>query len=183
MNKGKTGWGKILHEIKKYWLYVLYMSVFFSVFTNYRRLLMAHYQISYEDYGVSVIKALVLAKVVLVAESLGLGRGFRDKPLIIPTLYKTFLFTVCVAIFSIIESMIRSIIQGRSSMETIAELMSKFNYIWLADGIVVFFSFIPFFAVRELSQVFGEETLSKLFFHRRSAVETGLDRPQNTPRE
>ena len=69
---------KILHELIKYWLIVLYMAIFFGAFTSYRRLLLAHYGISYEDYGISVIRALVLAKVVLVAETFRLGRGFEE---------------------------------------------------------------------------------------------------------
>ena len=49
------------------------MAIFFGVFTTYRRLLLAHYGIGYEDYGISVIRALVLGKVVLVARSLTSG--------------------------------------------------------------------------------------------------------------
>jgi hypothetical protein len=56
------------------------MAILFAVFTNYRRLIRAHYLISYEEYGFSVIKALILAKVILVAEKLCLGRGLEDKP-------------------------------------------------------------------------------------------------------
>ncbi len=181
LNKKRTGWKqKILHELIEYWLSVLYMAGFFSVFTNYRRLILAHYQISYEAYGFSVIKALVLAKVVLVAKGLRLGRGFEDKPLIVPTLYKGFLFTVFVAVFDVVESMIRSFIHGRGPMGAFDELMSRFNYEWLAGSLVVFFSFIPFFAVRELRQVLGEGKIGKLFFQRRSALEPGPDQAQDT---
>ena len=75
VNEKKKGWKqKILHELINYWLLVLYMAIFFGVFTTYRRLLLAHYGISYEDYGISVIRALVLGKVVLVAEALRVGR-------------------------------------------------------------------------------------------------------------
>lgn len=79
---------KILNGLKTYWVNVLYITLFFSIFTNYRRLMLAHYQITYKDYGISVVKALVLAKVIMVAEHLRLGRGFENKPLIVPTLYK-----------------------------------------------------------------------------------------------
>ena len=176
-----TGWKrKVLYEMIEYWLSVLYMAVFFSVFTNYRRLILAHYQIIYEEYGISVIKALVLAKVVLVAKGLRLGRGFEDQPLIIPTLYKGFLFTVCVALFGVVESMIRSFIHGIGPMGAVDELMSRFNYEWLAGALVVFFAFIPFFAVGELSQVLGEGTIRKLFFQSRSALEPGPDQAQDT---
>ena len=60
---------RILHELINYWLLVLYMAIFFGVFTTYRRLLLAHYGISYQHYGTAVIRASVLAKVVLVAEA------------------------------------------------------------------------------------------------------------------
>ncbi len=169
LNEKRAGWKqKILHGMIEYWLSVLYMAIFFSVFANYRRLILAHYQISYEDYGISVIKALVLAKVILVAESLHLGRRFEGKPLIVPTIYKGFLFTICVAIFDVIEAIIRSFIYGRGAMGALDDVMNQFNYEWLAGGLVVFFAFIPFFAVRELRQILGEGTIFKLFFQRRS---------------
>ena len=53
---------RILHELTRYWLIVFYMTIFFGAFASYRRLLLAHYGISYEDYGIAVIRALVLAK-------------------------------------------------------------------------------------------------------------------------
>jgi hypothetical protein len=100
------------------------LAIFFGVFTNYRRLILAHYHISYTAYGFSVIKALVLAKVILVAESLRLDRGLEDKPLIVPTVYKAFLFTVCVAVFNVVESMIRSFIHGSGLMGAVSEFTS-----------------------------------------------------------
>ncbi len=166
--KGWKRWkDKILHEMATYWINVLYITLFISVFTNYRRLILAHYQISYEDYGVSLIKALILAKVILVAESVRLGRGFEDKPLIFPTVYKAFLFTVFVALFTVLESIIRGFFKGEGTMGAIDEFMSMFTYEWLAGALVVFFAFIPFFGVRELGRVLGERKISTLFFRRR----------------
>jgi hypothetical protein len=164
-NKKRTGWKqKILHEMIEYWLVVLYMALFFGVFFNYRRLILAHHGIGYEYYGISVIKALVLGKVVLVAESLRLGRRFEDKPLIVPTLYKSSIFTICVALFNVIESMILSFVHGMGPMGAVDELVNRYNYEWLAGALVVFFAFIPFFALRELRRVLGEKTLRQLFF-------------------
>ena len=148
------------------------MAIFFGVFTTYRRLLLAHYGVSYEDYGISVIRALVLGKVVLVAEALRLGRRFDDKPLIVPTLYKTFLFTVCVAVFDIAEAMIRGLIGGLGPMGAVHEVMSRFNYEWLSRALVIFFAFIPFFAVRELRRVLGRGS-DRHFLSTESAPEAG----------
>jgi len=47
--------------------------------------------------------ALALAKVMLVAQELHLGDQFRDAPLIYPTLLKSFVFTIVLACFKIVE--------------------------------------------------------------------------------
>ena len=167
---------KIQHELKHYWLIVLYMAIFFGAFSNYRRLLLAHHGISYEDYGIAVIRALVLSKVVLVAETLRLGRGYEEKPLIVPTLYKTFLFTVCVVVFDIAEGLVRGLIGGLGPMGAVDEVISRFNYEWLSRALVIFFAFIPLFAVRELRRVLGAG-VTDVFFRRRSTTEADCDPP------
>lgn len=73
----------------------------------------------------SVIKALVLAKIVLVAETLRLCRGFEDKPLVVPTLCKTVLFTLCCGVFNIAEWLVRESIKGLGLMGAIDEVMSR----------------------------------------------------------
>jgi hypothetical protein len=180
VNEKKKGWKqKVLHELINYWLLVLYLAIFFGVFTTYRRLLLAHYGIGYEDYGISVIRALVLGKVVLVAEALRVGRRFEEKPLIVPTLYKTFLFTVCMAVFDIAEALVRSLIGGLGPLGAVDHLMTRFHYEWLSRALVIFFAFIPLFAVRELRRVLGEGAIA-VFFRRRSAAEADCVPPLKT---
>ena len=165
---------KVLAELISYWVIVLYMAIFFGAFSTYRRLLLAHHGISYEDYGIAVIRALVLGKVVLVAETLRLGRGYEEWPLIVPTLHKTFLFTVCVAVFDIAEGLVRGLIGGLGPMGAVDGVMSRFNYEWLSRALVVFFAFLPLFAVRELRRVLGAG-VTDVFVHRRSAAEADRD--------
>jgi hypothetical protein len=157
---------KILSGLKTYGINVLYITLFFSIFTDYRRLILAHYQIAYNDYGISLIKALVLAKVILVAEHFHLGRGFEDKPLIIPTLYKSFLFTICVAILSVIEAMIRGFLKTEGFTGVQGILIKCFSYEWFSGMLVAFAAFVPFFAIRELGRVLGKGKISELFFRK-----------------
>ena len=103
-----------------------------------------------------------------MAENLRLGRGYEEKPLVVPTLYKTFLFTVCVAVFDIAEDLVRGLIAGLGPMGAVDEVMSRFNYELLSRALVIFFAFIPLFAVRELRRVLGEG-VTDIFFRRRQA--------------
>ena len=151
-----------------YWINVLYLTIFFSVFTNYRRLILAHYHINYGEYGISVIKALVLAKVILIVEHLPFGRGFEDKPLIIPTLYKSSIFTISVAIFTVIETLIRSFLIEKGFIAAPAISVRHSLYEWSAGALVIFCVFIPFFAMKELSRVLGQGVILKLFFRKKN---------------
>jgi len=181
-NEEKAGWKqKLFFEMTAYWINVVYLTILFSVFNSYRRLILAHYDIDYGEYGISLIKALVLAKIVLVVEQFHIGQEyFKDKPLIIPTVIKTFIFTFITALFNVVESLVRSFIHGASSMEALMELMNHLNYEWLAQAVVVFFFFIPFCAVRELGIVMGEGTLSKIFFTKRPAAGSCCDKAQGS---
>lgn len=159
---------KLAEELKTYWINVLYITLFFTVFTNYKRLILAGYDIAYENYGISIIKALVLAKTIIIADHLHLGRRLEQKPLVYPTLYKSLLFTVCVAILNIIEFMVRGFIQTKELVIAPVLFMKHFSYTWFASILATFVLFIPFFAMRELERVLGRGKVTDLFFRKRA---------------
>ena len=157
---------KIVHELGEYLMNVCYLTLVFATFTEYQRLLLAAHDITYTNYGVAVIEALILGKVIMIGDLLGLGRGrgFEQKPLIYPTLYKTFVFTVFVGVFKVIEYMIKGLWNGGGLTAGFVEISEKGPHEMLANSLVVFVAFIPFFAVKELGRVFGEEKIWALFF-------------------
>ncbi len=84
-NVEKAGWkDKLFLEMTAYWINVLYLTILFAVFNSYRRLILAHYDISYSNWGISLTKALVLAKVIMLGSLFHFGRSLENKPLIFP---------------------------------------------------------------------------------------------------
>ena len=77
---------KIVHEFTEYWINVAYLTLVFASFTEYRRLVLAAHDITYTNYWVALIEALILAKVVMIGDVLRLGRHLEHKPLIYSTL-------------------------------------------------------------------------------------------------
>jgi hypothetical protein len=176
-NKKKSGWKqKIIHEPIEYWINFIYMAVFFGMFSWYRRLILAEYQISYLNYGVALIEAAILAKVIMIGDVLRLGRRLEEKPLIYPTLYKAVVFSVWVAVFGVLEHTISGLLHGKGLVGGFDELMSKGRDALIARCLVTFFAFIPFFAFKELGRVLGEGKIRALFFRRRAATESDPSR-------
>jgi hypothetical protein len=166
-NVEKTGWKhKLFLEMTAYWINVLYLTILFAVFTSYRRLILAEYDIGYSNWGISLIKAMVLAKVVMVAGLFHFGRSLENKPLIFLTLFRSVLFTLWVAIFALVESAIRGILHGKGLAGSLDHLLSEGTHEFFAKALVVFVAFIPFFAFKELGRVLGKGVIWELFFRK-----------------
>lgn len=159
---------KVVHEVVEYWINVCYLTLVFAAFTQYRRFLLAAHDISYTNYGFAVIEALILAKVIMIGEVVRLGRGLERKPLIYPTLYKTVVFTLFVGAFKVIEEVIKGLLKGEGITGGLASFFEKGPYELLANSIIVFVAFIPFFGIKELGRVLGQDKIRALFFRGRT---------------
>ncbi|MGO9374162.1 MAG: hypothetical protein ACLQBD_18995 [Syntrophobacteraceae bacterium] len=171
---------RLFQEMVEYWINVCYLALVFAAFTQYRRLILAAHDITYTNYGVAVIEALILAKVIMIGAVLRLGRGLEQKPLIYPTIYKTFVFTLFVAVFTVIEHAIMGLWQGKGLTGGLVDLLGKGHHELLAGCLVTFVAFIPFFAVRELGRVLGEGKIGTLFFRRRDPDSAHAERRLDT---
>jgi hypothetical protein len=165
---------KILHEMTEYWINFFYLAFVFFSFTSYRRLILAEYHVGYSHYGIALIEAAVLAKVILLGEVAHVGRKHEDKPLIIPTLHKTIVLAIWVVGFKVLEHIIGALLRGKGLAGGFNDFISEGGYEMLANGLVMIAAFLPFFAVRELGRVLGREKLRALFFRRRVATVSGL---------
>ena len=168
---------KIFHEMVEYWVNFCYLALVFAAFTQYRRFVLAAHDITYTNYGFAVIEALILAKVIMIGAVLRLGRGLGKKSLIYPTLYKTFVFTLFVALFAILEHVAKGLWQGQGFMGGLDDFIGKGTHELLANSLVVFVAFIPFFAFKELGRVIGVEKIRALFFRRRD--DDGSEQKEN----
>src|SRR5262245_1362639 len=166
-----AGWQqKLVHEVIEYWINFVYLAFFLVAFIWYRRLILAEYQVTYTNYWFPLIEAAVLAKVIMVGDLLRLGRGLEHKPLILPTLYRTVVFSVWVGLFSLLEATVRGLLHRQGLMGGLVEIASKGRYELLAGCLVTFVAFISFFAFKEAERVLGEGTLRALFWRRGTPV-------------
>lgn len=170
--KNKSEWKqKIIQEFINYWITVTYLFLYFGVFLVYKRLVLDNFEISYMHYGFAAIKALILAKVILIGDALRIGHRLEHKPLALSTLYQAIMFTVWVGVFSLIEKTVMGLLHGEGMSGGFREIIGKGKNDLLASSMIVFFTFIPFFAFKELSRVMGEGKIWNLFFLRRVATE------------
>ena len=149
--------------MEQYLLVTVFLLFFFGLLVTYRRFVLAEYKIDYVGYGWAIIKALVLAKVVLVGELLHLGERFGDRPLIVSIFWKTLVFGLFIAAFAVAERLVEGLMHHRPVDEEF-QLSGPKGYELLARTLLEAVALVPLFAFRELSRVLGEERLHDLLF-------------------
>lgn len=168
---------RALEELKVFWLTALYLWIFLGSFTTYRRLVLAETGVTYLHYGIALIEALVIAKVVLLGRMFGFGRRFEQQPLIVPVAYKAIVFGLLVLLFSILEHVIEGMVRHHSGLSGLRDLASLGVYELSARVLMLTIAFMPFFAFSEIGRVVGMQKLADMFFRRRQPSLEAPHRP------
>lgn len=162
---------KTVHELKELAILFAYLGFFFCALATYSMLLLDEYHVRSLTYGFALINALVVAKVILIGEYAHLGRKYERRSLFVSALVKSFLFSLLVFAFHVVEEVIKRLIHGAGIASATREVRTDEL---LARALVVFCAFIPLFAFRELRRVMGDEEFHTLLFR---SGETGKPDP------
>ena len=160
---------RALEEFRLFWIITLYLWVFLGAFTVYRRLIIDETGAVYLHYGISLIEALVIAKVILIGKMFGLSKRFEDKPLIVPVLYKSILFGIFVLLFGVIEHLVEGWIRRQGLLGGLHEISALGRDELGARALILIVAFVPFFAFYEIGRVIGMQKLAAMFFSKRGS--------------
>ena len=147
----------------------LYLWLVFGLLAIHQSIILSQYKIDYQSHGLAVVNALVFAKVMLIAEDLRLGDRFNEKPLIYPILFKSLLFAIALMCFHIAEHVLVGMWHGQKIGESVSEIGADKLRGIVSASVIATVALIPFFALREISRVFGRGQVWSVFFHRRGA--------------
>jgi hypothetical protein len=159
---------KTAHEVEELAAVSAYFAVILVGFNVYERLVLSEYAVDYAQVGVSLVEALVLAKVVLLADAVGLGERYRDRPLIVPTLYKSLVLCLAVLVVVALEHFVKGLIRGQSPAVVWSAIRRGGWKEPAARVVMIVVALIPFCALREIGrQLAGDdEPLRRLFIRK-----------------
>ena len=158
---------KAIEEFRMFWVIAIYLAAMLSAFTSYRRLVLSESGIYYFHYWAGVIQALILAKVILIGQALGLGRQFEDSRLIWSALFKSLVFGVFIVLFAVLEHLIEGLLHRDTWDQIEHSLIRSGRAEILARTVIAFVTLIPFFAFWEADRVMGGHKLFNLVFGKR----------------
>jgi hypothetical protein len=159
---------KAVEEFKVFWVVAAFLALMFGAFMTYRRLILTEFGISYLHYGAGLIQALIIAKVILIGQALGVGSHAGRAPLIVAALIKAVLYGLLVAAFAALEHWVEGLAHGKDLAAVWHAFVGLGKDEILARMLVVIVAFIPFFALWEAGEAAGGHRLLGLLFRRRA---------------
>jgi hypothetical protein len=158
---------KAVEEFKAMLAIAAYLYICFLALALFKSAVLREAGIHYEIWGIAAIKALLLAKFMLLGRMLHVGVRFRDKPLIWPTLYHALMFLIVLLILTTLEELIVGFIHGRVIADSLNHVVGPTFLEGLAVCFIMFLILVPYSAFTCLSDVVGEREMIRLFFMHR----------------
>lgn len=160
---------KALHEFNLYWIITIYLMLLLGSFTLYRRLALAELGVDFVTYGFKLIEALLIGKLILIAEAIGIGRSYERHSLLISITLKSLLFALFIIACNVLEQAIRALFKGADLAQAFGSVADKGLDEMLGRTMVLVIALIPLIAFMELARVLGPGTMSRLLFKAQEA--------------
>lgn len=137
------------------------------------KLSLAQYSIQIPALSRALIGALIAAKVVLILDNTRLARSFRKYPRIVPVMFKTGVYAICVVALRYLELTL-DLRRHPDERAVLPDLIHGGMARLLAVTLGVAMVFTVYFILAEIAEHLGSGVLWKLFFGGGAARETEL---------
>jgi hypothetical protein len=154
-------------ETQTFLLMFVYLWLIFGMFALHESVVLGKQGVDYQSHGFAFINALVLGKVMLLAEGLHLGRRFETTVPYYTILMKSVLFALAFLCFHVLEHVAIGLWKG----EVVSESLPSIGAGGLMGAVIVSaimaIALIPYFAFKEIEKLTGDSELLAQIFGRK----------------
>lgn len=156
---------RAIEELRHFVVLFLYLWLIFGLFVLNQTVVARQHGLSFLPHGLALINALVLAKVMLVAENLELARWLRTRPALWTIVYESALCSVLFICFHIIEKFAIDLFRGIFTTAGMPAIAGGGWFGLLLVALILFVSLLPFFAFKNLVRAIGAKRMREILFH------------------
>ena len=161
---------RIFEEAKRIIGIFAYLWVIFGLLILHEHIVLSRHGLSYSFYGLAFINAWILAKIMLVAESIDVRPHFRGRPLMIPILIRSCAFAALLVAGYAVEEIVLGLWRGETFAGSLPAIGGGGVSGLASAGVIMAVALIPYFTFREVGRVFGRERLRTLLLRGEGAA-------------
>lgn len=172
---------KAVGEFKAFAALSLYLYICIGAVVLFKGAVLRGAGVDFSIWGIAAVKAMLLAKFMLVGRALNVSKRYRNKPLIWPTLNYALMSLIILLILTTIEELLVGYFHGRTLGDSLGHVVGPTFFQGIAICLIMFLILVPYAAYTCLGDVLGERELFRLFFVDRTVTGAILDRPGSMP--
>jgi len=156
---------RVAGEARRFVVMFVYLWLMFALFVLLEAIVAHRTGQHFEwSFGLAFFNALVLAKLMLVAENLKLGARIRARPLIVPILLEALLMAALFIVFHVAEKAFFGLVESGSAALSVPHIGGGGLLGLVAVALILFVTLVPFFAFKRIGQELGPGRLNALLF-------------------
>jgi len=158
---------KLKKELKQILAISATFFVMFLLFMLLKKTMLAAYNIEFHAFGLALVGALIIAKVVLLVDLLPLTKRMDNHSNIYSVLFRSFIYLVGFTIFTLLEHFVKGLIGGDNFSQAWVHSFHHIGSVKFIVGLVsIFIAFLIFNAFWVIRNHYGPKSLYNLFFKR-----------------
>ena len=168
--RAKTLGHKALHEFQELAILTAYLYVTLGTAILLKTAELHAAGVAFAPWGIAIVKALVLAKFILIGNAAKIGERFTSRPLAWATLEKAVIFLLLLIVLTILEEVIVGLFHHRTITDSLGDLFGARLFETLAGYVFMLLVLVPYFAFRVLGEALGRGRLFRMFFVTRNGA-------------
>lgn len=168
---GDTGPGKTFAahakaEARNFAVMFLYLWVLFGLFSLHEAVVLREYQLNVVSQSVALVNALIFAKVMLLGDYFGLGRGRPDRPILPAALLDSVLFGALFLAIHLVERVAVGLVAHESLRASVPAIGGGGFVGLVCVSLILVVSLVPFFLFRGIARELGAIRMRALLLGR-----------------
>lgn len=153
---------RLAHEIRVYALLAGYMFLCFLAVAAFKAALLAEEGIAFAPAAFAAVKALVLAKFLMLGEMAPLGARDRGGWLLGATLHRSLRLLALLALLLLAEEVARALIEGRAGLAALRAEVAQRHWEMLTSLVLLWLVLLPYVGLQQIAGRLGADGWRRL---------------------
>jgi hypothetical protein len=147
---------RLATEAKEFAALALYLFVCFAALYNLKAAVLAEEGIAFAPLAVAAVKAVILAKFVLLGKAMHLGEGVDGGPLAVVVLRRSLLFLLLLTVLSAVEHAVTGLVHGTGALAALRETVSGRAWEVMASSVLLWLVLMPYLGLQHIAARLGD---------------------------
>jgi hypothetical protein len=177
---GRSFQQRALRELRNFALLAVYLWICFGAIVFLRDAMLRFQGVSYLPWGFALIKAMIIAKFVMLGEMLHSKKAGAHDRLLVSVARKLLFLLVLLVILTFIEEVVSALIHGEELTQAVTRAAARDSLQLTAKVFIMLLILLPYVGLRAIGETLGEDKLRDLLFAPREQLPADL-KPQASP--